>query len=318
MRFAPDPFTIALLLAVALGAVLPAEGTAADILGVIADIGIGLVFFLHGARLQRDVVLAGIRHWRLHGFILATTFLIYPALGFGVTELLPGSFAQPLVIGLLFLCLLPSTVQSSIALTSVAGGNVTGAVCSATASNLLGMFLTPALVGVLMHREGVGLNLDSLGPILFQLLLPFIAGQILQPFIGEFIRAQRKLLSFVDRGAILMVVYLAFSSAVIAGLWSQVSFGALATVFALCFVLLGLVVAFTIYGARWLGFTKEDEIAIVYCGSLKSLVSGIPIANVLFAGPDLGLIVLPLMLFHQIQLIGGAFLARHYAARPRS
>ena len=316
MRFSLDPFTIALLTAVLLGAVLPADGAVADVLGIIADVAIGLVFFLHGARLQREVVIAGIRHWRLHGFILLATFVVYPIVGLGVTSVLPSSLAAPLVTGILFLALLPSTVQSSIALTSVARGNVAGAVCSATASNILGMFLTPAAVGLLLHQQGVGLSLDSIGPILFQLLLPFIAGQLLQPWVGDFVRSRRVFLSFVDRGAILLVVYLAFSAAVVADLWTRLSASSLVIVIGVCVVLLVVVATFTIVGARFLRFSREDEITAVFCGSLKSLVSGIPIANVLFAGPDLGLIVLPLMLFHQIQLIAAAFVARRYAKRP--
>lgn len=316
MRVKLDPFTLALLTAVLIGALLPADGTVADILGTVADIAIGLVFFLHGARLHPEVVLAGIRHWRLHGLILAVTFIVYPLLGLGVTSILPASVAAPLVTGILFLCLLPSTVQSSIALTSVGQGNVVAAVCSATASNILGMFVTPLAVGLLLHQSGVGLSLTSIGPILYQLLLPFIAGQLLQPFIGDFVRAQRKLLSLVDRGAILLVVYLAFSAAVIAGIWTQLSLSSLAIVIVVCGLLLAIVVAITAFGSKALGFSREDQVAIVFCGSLKSLVSGIPIANVLFAGPDLGLIVLPLMLFHQIQLISSAFIARRYAARP--
>ncbi len=316
MRFTIDPFTVALLSAVLLGAILPADGGFADVLGMVADIAIGLVFFLHGARLHPEVVLAGIKHWRLHGFILVTTFVVYPLLGLAVTSLMPSSVAVPLVTGLLFLCLLPSTVQSSIALTSVAGGNVVAAVCSATASNILGMFLTPVAVGLLLHQSGVGLSFSSIGPILYQLLLPFIAGQLLQPFIGNFVRAQRKLLSFVDRGAILLVVYLAFSAAVVAGIWTQLSVSSLIIVIVACAILLASVVAITAFGSRYFGFSREDQVAIVFCGSLKSLVSGIPIANVLFAGPDLGLIVLPLMLFHQIQLISSAFIARRYASKP--
>ncbi|MCC6734555.1 MAG: bile acid:sodium symporter [Bauldia sp.] len=314
-RFLPDPFTLALLVVLVLGAVLPVSGAFADVLGTIADVAIGLVFFLHGARLQRAVVIAGIRHWRLHTFILATTFVAFPLLGLALAGILPSSLAPPLATGLLFLCLLPSTVQSSIAFTSVAGGNVVAAVCAATASNLLGMFLTPLLVGLILHTSGSGLSLDTLGPILFQLLLPFVAGQVLQPWVGDFVRRQKRLLSFVDRGAILLVVYLAFSAAVVAGLWGQLSIAALAVLILACFVLLAAILAFTTFGARLLRFNREDEIAIVFCGSLKSLVSGIPIANVLFAGPDLGFIVLPVMLFHQIQLISSAIIARRYAVR---
>ncbi|MCW5716494.1 MAG: bile acid:sodium symporter [Bauldia sp.] len=315
MRFIPDPFTLALLFVLVLGAVLPASGGFADGLGTVADIAIGLVFFLHGARLQRQVVIAGIRHWRLHAFILATTFLVFPVAGLLLTGVLPSSIAPALVTGLVFMCLLPSTVQSSIAFTSVAGGNVVAAVCAATASNLLGMFLTPFAVGLILHTSGTGLSLNTLGPILFQLLLPFIAGQVLQPWVGDFVRKQKKLLSFVDRGAILLVVYLAFSGAVVAGLWGQLSIGSLAILILACFILLAAILAFTTFGSRLLGFSREDEIAIVFCGSMKSLVSGIPIANVLFAGPDLGFILLPVMLFHQIQLISSALIARRYAAQ---
>jgi len=314
-RFLPDPFTLALLLVLALGAILPVSGGFADVLGTVADIGIGLVFFLHGARLQRQVVIAGIKHWRLHTFILATTFVVFPLVGLLLTGLLPAFLAPALVTGIVFMCLLPSTVQSSIAFTSVAGGNVVAAVCAATASNLLGMFLTPLMVGLILHTSGSGLSINTLGPILFQLLLPFVAGQILQPWVGDFVRKQKKLLSFVDRGAILLVVYLAFSGAVVAGLWGQLSLGSLAVLILVCFVLLAAILAFTTFGSRLLGFSREDEAAIVFCGSLKSLVSGIPIANVLFPGPDLGFIVLPIMLFHQIQLISSALIARRYATQ---
>lgn len=314
-RFLPDPFTLALLLVLVLGAALPVSGGFADVLGTVADIAIGLVFFLHGARLQRQVVIAGIRHWRLHAFILATTFVVFPLAGLLMTGLLPAFLAPALVTGIVFLCLLPSTVQSSIAFTSVAGGNVVAAVCAATASNLLGMFLTPLLVGLILHTSGSGLSLGTLGPILFQLLLPFVAGQILQPWVGDFVRRQKKVLSFVDRGAILLVVYLAFSGAVVAGLWGQLSIGSLAVLILVCFILLAAILAFTTFGSRLLGFSREDEAAIVFCGSLKSLVSGIPIANVLFPGPDLGFIVLPIMLFHQIQLISSALIARRYAVQ---
>ncbi|MCW5695671.1 MAG: bile acid:sodium symporter [Bauldia sp.] len=314
-RFIPDGFTLGLLGAVVLGALLPAEGNVADVLDVVADIAIGLVFFLHGARLHREVVIAGLRQWRLQGFILATTFVVFPLLGLVIHAALPSSFAAPLATGILFLCLLPSTVQSSIALTSVAGGNVAAAVCAATASNLIGMVLTPAAVSLLLQTQGSGVSLSSFGPILYQLLLPFIAGQLLQPLIGGFVARRRRLLAASDRGAILLVVYLAFSAAVVANLWDRVSVPMLVALVAICIGLFAAVVAFTTTGARLLGFGKADEITAVFCGSLKSLVAGIPIANVLFAGPDLGLIVIPVMLFHQVQLVASSFIARRYALR---
>ena len=317
-RFLPDTFTLLLVLTVALASVLPIYGTPAEWFGLATKIAIGLLFFLHGARLSRDVVLAGLLHWRLHLVILATTFGFFPLLGLAA-GLIPASILPPaLYTGILFLCVLPSTVQSSIAFTSMAGGNVPAAICAASASNIFGMFLTPLLVGLLFSASGQGgFSLDALEQILLQLLAPFLLGQVLQPWIGDFIRARKKLLMPVDRGSILMVVYLAFSEAVTEGLWHTFSVRDLAVVIGLDILLLAIVLAVTMFGSRKLGFSREDEITITFCGSKKSLASGVPMANVIFAGQSIGSIVLPLMLFHQIQLMACAVIAQKYAEHGR-
>ena len=317
-RFLPDTFTILLVCTVILASLLPISGEPAEWFGLATKIAIGLLFFLHGARLSRDVVLAGLLHWRLHLVILGATFILFPLLGLAA-GLLPSSLLPPaLYTGILFLCVLPSTVQSSIAFTSMAGGNVPAAICAASASNIFGMFLTPLLVGLLFSAGGHGgFSFDALEQILLQLLAPFLLGQILQPWIGDFIRARKKLLMPVDRGSILMVVYLAFSEAVTEGLWHTFSVRDLAVVVILDIVLLVIVLLATMYGSRLLGFSKEDEIAITFCGSKKSLASGVPMANVIFAGQSIGSIVLPLMLFHQIQLMACAVIAQKYAERGR-
>ena len=317
-RFLPDTFTILLVLTVVLASILPISGEPAQWFGVATKIAIGLLFFLHGARLSRDVVLAGLLHWRLHLVILAMTFGFFPLLGLAV-GLLPESILPPaLYTGILFLCVLPSTVQSSIAFTSMAGGNVPAAICAASASNIFGMFLTPLLVGLLFSAGGQGgVSLDALEQILLQLLAPFILGQILQPWIGDFIRARKKLLMPVDRGSILMVVYLAFSEAVTEGLWHTFSLRDLAVVIGLDILLLAIVLVVTMFGSRRLGFSREDEITITFCGSKKSLASGVPMANVIFAGQSIGSIVLPVMLFHQIQLMACAVIAQKYAEHSR-
>lgn len=314
-RFLPDTFTILLVCTVILASILPVQGTAADYFGVATDIAIGLLFFLHGARLSRDVVIAGFLHWRLHIVILLTTFALFPLLGLVLGLLSPAILPQPLYLGILFLCVLPSTVQSSIAFTSIAGGNVPAAICSASASNIFGMFLTPLLVGVLFSVGGHGgFSWDALEQILLQLLAPFIVGQILQPWIGNWIRARKKILAPVDRGSILMVVYLAFSTAVVEGLWHTFSITDIAVVIVADMALLAAVLCITMFGSRWMGFNKADEITITFCGSKKSLASGVPMANVIFAGQSIGAIVLPLMLFHQIQLMACAVIAQKYAA----
>jgi sodium/bile acid cotransporter 7 len=313
-RFLPDTFTILLVLTVILASLLPAQGAFAGYFGTATNIAIGLLFFLHGARLSRDVVIAGLLHWRLHLVILLTTFAVFPLLGVALGLIPHSLLPQPLYLGILFLCVLPSTVQSSIAFTSMAGGNVPAAICSASASNIFGMFLTPLLVGVLFGAAGHGgFSWDVLLQILLQLLAPFLVGQILQPWIGDWIRARKKLLMPVDRGSILMVVYLAFSKAVVEGMWQKFSVTDIVVVVVVDIVLLALVLVFTMFGSKALGFNRADQITITFCGSKKSLASGVPMANVIFAGQSIGAIVLPIMLFHQIQLMVCAYLAQRFA-----
>ncbi len=314
-RFLPDTFTILLVCTVILASILPASGAFAGYFGTATTIAIALLFFLHGARLSRDVVIAGLLHWRLHLVILLTTFGVFPLLGMGLGFIPETILPHSLYLGILFLCVLPSTVQSSIAFTSMAGGNVPAAICSASASNIFGMFLTPLLVGLLFSVGGHGgFSWDALLQIFTQLLLPFIVGQVLQPWIGDWIRAKKKILMPVDRGSILMVVYLAFSTAVVEGLWHTFSLSDIAVVIVADMLLLALVLCATTFGSRLMGFNEADQITITFCGSKKSLASGVPMANVIFAGQAIGAIVLPLMLFHQIQLMVCAVIAQKYAA----
>ncbi|MFB9952465.1 bile acid:sodium symporter family protein [Rhizobium puerariae] len=320
-RFLPDRFTVLLVCTVMLASLLPIHGTAAEWFGVATDIAIGLLFFLHGARLSRDVVVAGILHWRLHLTILLTTFAVFPLLGLAIGLVPEDILPSPLYMGVLFLCVLPSTVQSSIAFTSMAGGNVPAAICAASGSNIFGMFLTPLLAGLLLSTTGGGgFSWNALESILLQLLAPFVVGQILQPWIGGWIRARKKLLAPVDRGSILMVVYLAFSEAVMEGLWRTFSAADIAIVIVIDMSLLAFVLCLTMFGSRALGFSKEDEITITFCGSKKSLASGVPMANAIFANQSsaIGAIVLPLMLFHQIQLMACAVIAQKYANRLKA
>jgi solute carrier family 10 (sodium/bile acid cotransporter), member 7 len=310
--FRPDNFTLAIVATVVVASLLPATGAAATAVHFVTIFAIALLFFLHGARLSREAALAGALHWRLHLTVLAATFVLFPLLGLAVRHMLGGVLPESLLVGLLFLCLLPSTVQSSIAFTSIAHGNVAAAVCSASLSNFVGIFLTPALVALLMNLKG-GVSLDAVGAIVLQLLAPFLAGHFLRPWIGDFVARHRASLGYVDRGSILLVVYLAFSEAVANGLWHVLGAGDLVKLLLVCAVLLAVVLLATVVAARRLGFNRADEIVIVFCGSKKSLASGVPMAGVLFPLAQVGMIVLPLMLFHQIQLMVCAALARRYA-----
>lgn len=309
-----EPYVLALFGMVVLASLLPVRGEAAHGLNIVVKLAIALLFFLHGAKLSRESVVAGATHWRLHLLILAFTFVMFPILGLAISKIavLPPTLAA----GMLFLCCLPSTVQSSIAFTSIARGNVAAAVVAASASNLFGIFLTPLLVGLLMHTQGGAAGgWKSVQDIVVQLLLPFLAGQLARPLVSGWINRHKALIGYVDRGSILLVVYAAFSEAVVGGVWSKISPLQLGLLLAVCGALLAFVLAATTYGARALGFSREDEKAITFCGSKKSLATGVPMAGILFPGPTAGIIVLPLMIFHQIQLMACSVIAQHYARR---
>lgn len=315
-RFGIDPYLIALMTTVAVAAVLPARGVGAEVANDAVSVAVALLFFLYGARLSPLAVWEGLLHWRLQSLVFASTYVLFPLLGLLLTRVFGGWLPSELVAGLIFVCILPSTVQSSIAFTSIARGNVAAALCSASVSNLFGIVLTPLLVVALLDSHGGGFSTKAVESIALQILLPFIVGQLLRRWVGPFLQRHKAPISIVDRGSILLVVYAAFSEGMVAGIWSQVTLADLGLVIIIDIVLLAAVLTITTFASRRLGFSKEDEIAIVFCGSKKSMASGIPMANILFHGQALGLIVLPLMLFHQAQLFACAVLAQRYARRP--
>ncbi|MDL2358487.1 MAG: bile acid:sodium symporter [Pseudomonadota bacterium] len=312
----PDAFTLGLMLAMLAATFWPASGSAARALGHVTSAAIGLLFFLHGAKLSREAVKAGFTHWRLHLLVLGATFVMFPLLGLLIRPLALTLLTPELYLGILFLCTLPSTFQSSIAFTALARGNVAAAVCSASASNFVGIFLTPVLVGALVMRGAAQhSSLDSIVAFAEQLLLPFIAGQLMRRWIGVWIDRHKAMLRLVDQGSIVLVVYAAFSEAVGQGLWQKLTPGAFFNLGLVSCVLLALAMLITAFVSRRLGFSKEDQIAIVFCGSKKSMASGVPMAKVLFATSSLGVLIVPLMLFHQIQLMVCAMLAQHFSQR---
>ncbi|MDR9864935.1 MULTISPECIES: bile acid:sodium symporter family protein [Pseudomonas] len=318
-RFLPDNFTLTLIGVVLLASFLPASGQVAVGFGWLTNIAIALLFFLHGAKLSRESIIAGAGHWRLHLLVFGLTFVLFPLLGLALKPLLSPLIGDPLYMGMLYLCALPATVQSAIAFTSLARGNIPAAICSAAASSLFGIFLTPLLVTLLLNVHGDGgSTLDAMLKISVQLLLPFIAGQIARRWIGAWVGRNKNWLKFVDQGSILLVVYGAFSEAVNEGIWHQIPLFELLGLVVVCCILLTLVlVASTLLGKAF-GFSQEDRITILFCGSKKSLATGVPMAQVLFAGSTIGVLILPLMLFHQIQLMVCAVLAQRYAKRPES
>ena len=315
-RFLPDNMTLMLFLVVSIASIFPAQGWFATVFDQLSTAMIALLFFMHGAKLSRQAVIAGMTHWRLHLLVMAFTFALFPLLGLVLKPALLMLITPELYLGILFLCVLPSTVQSSIAFTSVAHGNVPAAVCSASASNLIGIFLTPLLVNMLVVAHGEShASADAMLKIIYQLLLPFVAGQLARPWLQSFIEKHASTLKMVDQSSILLVVFVAFSEAVVQGLWHQLPFTMLLSLLFISAVMLAIIMGLTMFSSRRLGFNKEDEITIVFCGSKKSLASGVPMAKVLFASHTVGMVLLPLMLFHQLQLMVCAVLAQRYAKR---
>ncbi|MGC3954154.1 MAG: bile acid:sodium symporter family protein [Propionicimonas sp.] len=310
-----DRFLLAIIAAAVVGTLWPVTGVGIDIMDGVTTAAIALLFFLYGARLSPAETLAGLKHWRLHLTILGFTYLLFPLLGLGIAALVGGWLSPALVTGLVYLTLVPSTVQSSIAFTSIARGNVAGAVVSASASNILGVFLTPALCWLLLSGR-VAFTTGAIVDILLQLLLPFVLGQLSRRWTAGFVTSHPQL-KLVDRGSIVLVVYAAFAAGQREGMWTQVSIAEIAILIAICLVLLALVLGVTWWTARRLGFDTKDTIAIQFCGTKKSLASGLPMAAVLFAGAPIGLLMLPLMVFHQAQLMACASLANRYARRPQ-
>jgi sodium/bile acid cotransporter 7 len=315
-RLIPDPFLLFLVGTILLASFLPARGPFAAAVGWLSVLTIVLLFFFHGAKLAREQVIAGLTHWRLHLTILGSTFIFFPLVGVIGARAWPGLLPHDLWTGMLFLCALPSTVQSAIAFVSMARGNVPAAIASASASQMLGILLTPLLMGLMAGAHGGGVNLKGIGEIAAQILLPFIVGHLLRPWIGGWVARHKALIGITDRSTIIVAVYGAFSAAVLEGLWHKLPPAALGLLVAVNAVLLAVGLGFTWGLGRALGFDREDRIAIQFCGTKKSLLQGVPMAKVLFPGPQTGVILLPIMLFHQMQLMACAFIARRYGSQP--
>ncbi len=321
-RFLPDRFVTLMIVSAVLGFLFP--GLGADDgplqLGLVTKLGIALVFFLHGANLAPSNLVAGVKNWRVHLLIQATTFVLFPipglAIYFGLASVLPESSR----LGFFFLAALPSTISSSVAMTVLAKGNVPAAVFNATLSGLLGLVLTPVMISIVTATGSVQFSLlDAIINIALMLLAPFIVGQIVRPLIKGVLTTHKPVISWLDRGVILLIVFTSFAASTAGGIWSRFTAWEMTATLALVLVLLALAFGFTIFTARRLGLDQADEAAVVFCGSTKSLANGAPIAQVLFAGsPVLGVVLLPLMLYHQLQLVACAVIAQRYAKRAEA
>ena len=314
MRSRIDPFVVALLAAALLASFLPATADELEVLRFVSWVTIGLLFFLYGIRLSTPETLAGLRHWRLQVLVLATTFIAFPLAGLAARLLEPSILTPALASGVLLLCLVPTTVVGNVVYTRIAGGNVAAAVVCASLSGILGVFLTPALVALLMAADAT-VDANSAVRIVLQLFAPYVAGQLLRPALHGWVEHHESRLRFFERGSIVLVVFLAFSEGAEAEIWSTLSIWSVLALVVVCVALFAMAVGWTWGVGTLLRFSRADRIAVLFCGSNKSLASGLPIASVLFSGGTLALLVLPLMIYHQFQVIAGAFIANRLARR---
>ncbi len=318
-RLLRDWFLAGMILAVVLAALFPDFGRTGGPMhaDVVVNVGIFAVFFLHGLGLSVERMVAGLTRWRLHLLVQSFTFGVFPLLWLLLNATVGRWLPADLSLGFLYLCAVPSTISSSVAMTAAARGNVAGAIFNASLSSLLGIVLTPLLVGLLARTTGQSLPFaDAVLKLAGLLLLPLVLGQLMRPLIGSWFARYKPYTNVFDRLVILVLVYASFCDSVKSGLFTRYGGGILAVTLGGAALLLAVVLFLSTTAARWAGFDTEDEIAAVFCGSKKTLASGVPMARLLFgAHPGLGLIVLPLMFYHQLQLLVCAVLAERYAAR---
>ncbi|MFM5913830.1 MAG: bile acid:sodium symporter family protein [Chakrabartia godavariana] len=312
-RLIPDKFILLLLATIGLATLIPAHGRGLAIVSVISNIAIFSLFFFHGLRLAHEAVWAGLRHWRLQLSVLAFVFGVMPLAGLATSALLPGLLSSPVWLGILFLCALPSTVQSAIAYSSVAGGNVAASVIAAALSNLAGVVLTPLVFAALAHVGGVAIDLSTISRIAALLLLPFVLGQIARHWLAAWAERNRGWIGRLDKLTIIITVYVAFSAAVTDGLWGRLDGAEMLRLLGFVAVLLAFAMASAWGLGAALGLPRADRITLLFSGAHKSLATGAPMARILFPAAQAGMIVIPLMIYHQLQLTVSAWIAARLA-----
>ncbi len=315
-RLIPDRFVLMLLGAVLLGWLLPVSGRGLPVAQNVSFAGIFALFFLHGLKLPREEVHRAAKGWRLQAAMLAFTFAVMPLAGLAVSKVAAVWLPQLLAGGLLYCAILPSTVQSAISYSSLGKGNVAASVVGAALSNLVGIIATPALFALLLGGlAGSGLGGDVVLKIMTMLLLPFALGQLAQGWLGAQAARGKRLLSFFDRAVILLAVYVAFSAAVSSGALAQVSGIDLLELLVAASVLLAFAFAAAWAAGRAMKLDHADSVSLLFAGAHKSLATGAPMAALLFPADIAGVMILPAIFYHQLQLIASAPMAVRLARR---
>jgi solute carrier family 10 (sodium/bile acid cotransporter), member 7 len=321
-RMVTDWFLCGMLLATLLAYLFPSFGAAGGAMHAewVVNIGIFVVFFLHGVNLSGEQIRHGLKNTRLHVMVQGFTFAVFPLIWLLCNWLLGSHVPSLLMLGFFYLCALPSTISSSVALTGSAGGNVPAAILNASLSSVLGIFLTPLLVSLVVGSGAGGIDLGStLLDLCLMLLLPLVLGQFMRRWVAGFFGRYKRYTSIVDKLVILLLVYAAFCNSMVSGIWRQQGNGVLLSAVVGSAVLLAIILWATTRTARTLKFSSADEVAAVFCASKKSLAAGVPMAALIFGDhPGLGLILLPIMIYHPLQLIVCSILAERYSNHHRA
>jgi sodium/bile acid cotransporter 7 len=283
----------------------------------IASYGVSLIFFFYGLKLSPEKLKEGLRNFHLHWIIQASTFLLFPALAWLAWWIFKPDGGNTLWLGIFFLAALPSTVSSSVVMVSIAGGNIAGAIFNASISSLIGVIMTPLWMGLVMQTSGEGIDAIAVTKdLMIRIIFPVITGILLHPYlIGKISPFLNKLKMF-DQSIILLIVYTAFCESFSEDLFSQLSWSKLFWLGLSMLILLAVVSAILYYICSFLGFHRSDKISAFFCGSQKSLVHGTVMSNVLFKSSSAaGIILLPTMLYHTIQLIASSIIAQQLSRK---
>jgi sodium/bile acid cotransporter 7 len=319
MKWKVDWFLLGMAASVALAFALPGPGAHGGSLHpeLVNKLGVALIFFLNGVALSFDSLKAATLRWNLHLVVQTCTFLLFPLLGLAF-YFAAGSFvSDDLKLGFFFLCALPSTVSSSVAMTAAARGNVPVAVFNATLSSLIGVLLTPLWIGFLLKTGGHAMPLGQvILDLVIWLILPLTVGQLSRPWLADWAKRNKKFIHLVDRSTILLLVYTSFCDSVVQGVWSGHGVGTLLVTLVGSVVLFFIVFGIVGIVCDGLKLNFEDRIAVLFCGSKKTLASGVPMARIIFgANPALSVILLPIMIYHPLQMVICATLAGRWARR---
>ncbi|WP_207433219.1 bile acid:sodium symporter family protein [Sabulibacter ruber] len=282
----------------------------------ITTYGVSLIFFFYGLRLSPAKLKAGLSDWRLHLVVQLSTFLLFPALVWGA-HLLAGEDANQLLwLGAFYVAALPSTVSSSVVMVSIAGGNIPAAIFNASISSLIGVFMTPLWMGLFTSTSSAAeMDLTSvILKLMLQVMLPVALGVLLNKRYGTFAEAQKSRLRVFDQTIILLIVYSSFCDSFARNMFQGFSATDLLLLGAAMIGLFLLVTILIHFLSKLLGFGREIRITAIFCGSKKSLVHGTVMSKVLFPDANsVGIVLLPLMLYHALQLIAASIIAQRMA-----